>query len=349
MKLNHISTLALNTGLRHSTVQKQIELNIAQYEVSSGKRADLGRQLGAFSSSITSFETQIKFIEQVKITNSFVENRLQTMQIGIGSIIENSNNFVGQLTTELSGSLDKSLLKTLGDSALSSIASAVNVSFKGEFVFSGVNTDSKAIVDYNAADGASAKTAVQTAFTSTFGFPPNDSQTETISPAALEAFIDGPFNDLFDDTNWETLWSGSSERGVRSKISTRELVENPTTAHNQAFRTATAAAVLVSEFSDISLNSSALNQLATSAVSKMASSIGALGDEQSKMGVVQERVEDANERMDFQKDLLKGQLSSITDVDAYEAALRLNQLSTSLQASYSATARIQSLSLLNFI
>jgi flagellar hook-associated protein 3 FlgL len=349
MKLNQISTLALNNGLRNLTVQKQVELNTAQYEVSSGKRADLGRQLGAFSSSITSFETQIKFIEQTKVTNSFVENRLETMQLSINSIVEISNNFVNQLTAELSGTIDKNLLKSLGDSSLSGINSALNVSFKGEFVFSGINTDSKSIVDYNGVDGAPAKTAVQTAFVSTFGFSTTDPQVSTITPSELEAFINGPFDSLFDDNNWETLWSGSSERGVRSKVSTQELVENPTTAHSQVFRTAIAATVLISELSDSPLNASTLNQLATSSISKMANSVGSLADEQSKIGVVQERVKSANERMDFQKDLLSGQLSSLTDVDAYEAALRLNQLSTSLQASYSVTARIQSLSLLNFI
>ena len=81
----------------------------------------------------------------------------------------------------------------------------------------------------------------------------------------------------------------------------------------------------------------------------MAESVAGMGNEQSKIGVLEERIEDANNRMDFQKDLLNGQLSGITDVDAYEAALRLNQLSSSLEASYTATARIQSLSLLNFI
>ena len=87
----------------------------------------------------------------------------------------------------------------------------------------------------------------------------------------------------------------------------------------------------------------------STAITTMAESIAGMGNEQGKIGVLEERIENANERIDFQKDILGGQLSSITDVDAYEAALRLNQLSSSLEASYSATARIQSLSLLNFI
>lgn len=330
-------------------MQKQIALNNAQYEVASGKHSDIGRHLGVFTSSLVSLQSQIELIDQTKVTNSFMESRLQVMQISIGLIVESSNNFVGQITAELTTNLDQAVLKSLGETAVSNLTSALNANIKGEFVFSGVNSDTTAIVNYAGTDGAAAKAAVQTAFQTTFGFAVNDPLASTITPTALEAFIDGPFKDLFNDANWESLWSNSSQRGIKAKISARELTEVPTTAHNTAFRKTTAAAVLIAEFSDVSFNSSTLDQLASSAVSKMAESVASLADEQSKIGVVEERVEQANGRMDFQKEILSNQLSGITDVDAYEAALRLNQLSSSLEASYSVTARIQSLSLLNFI
>ena len=349
MNINSISTLSFNSRLRESTLQKQVELNNAQYEVASGKKYDLGRQLGTFTSSVVSLQSKISLIDQTKVTNSFAENRLQTMQISIGSIVESSNNFVGQITTELTSDLDQSVLKSIGEATLSSLGSALNVSIKGERVFSGVNTDAVALVDYNGPDGASAKAAVQLAFQTEFGFAINDPLAETITPAALENFIQGAYQALFDDANWESLWSGSSERGVKAKISTSELVETPTTAHNQSFREVTAAAILIVEFSEAAFSSATKDQLANSAISKMAESTSQLGNEQAKIGVLEERIEKANERLDFQSGVLQSQLSEITDVDAYEAALRLNQLSSSLEASYSVTARIQSLSLLNFI
>ena len=69
----------------------------------------------------------------------------------------------------------------------------------------------------------------------------------------------------------------------------------------------------------------------------------------ARLGIVEERVSDANARMEFQRNILQQELSSLTDVDPYETAFKLNQLLTSLESSYAATARIQSLSLLNFI
>jgi len=349
MSTGYISTLALNSSLRASTLQKQTALNNAQLEVSTGKHADMGRELGAFSSTVISLDKQIALIDQTKVTNGLTANRLSTMQLSVSSSVDAANQFVGQISAELTTNMDGDLLYSLGSSTLATFHSNMNVTFKGEYVFSGLNSDAKSLVDYEGADGAAAKTAVQNAFFATFGFAVTDPAANGITPTALQNFIDGPFADLFNDANWEGLWSGASERGVRSKISTRQFAENTTTAHDQAFRDVVAVSVLVTEFSNGELNTSALDRLARTSVEMMAESISLLGDEQSKMGVIEERIKASNEQMDFQKNILGTQLSSLTEVDAYEAALQLRQISTSLEASYATTARIQSLSLLNFI
>ena len=349
MNLSNISTYALNTNLRLQTMNRQHQLSEAQIEVSTGRKADLGNSLGAFSSSVVSIDNQIRFIRQMEITNSFVEGRLSTMQIGMSSIVENANSFIGQLTAEINGSLDKQLLQTIGQSALESMTSAVNVNFKGEFVFSGVNTDTASLVEYSDVSGSAAKTAVQAAFSATFGFWVGDPAAQSISPTALKSFIDGPFSDLFNDTNWQTLWTGGSERGVRSKISPRELVETPTTANAEAFRKLTAATVLIDEFSNGQLKLSAIDQLANSALELISQGVVEIGVEQAKIGTLEARVEIANQRMAYQQTTLNEQLGELTDVDSYEAAIRLNQIISGLESSYAATARIHSLSLLNYL
>ena len=349
MKLNYISTYSLNSSLRNITLGHQSDLAAVQKEVATGKKHDIGNELGTFSSSVVSFSSQIEFMDQLQVTNSLVENRYSVMQSSMGSVIDSATDFLGQVTAELNSNLDPGVLKALGDATLSTLGSALNVTFRGEFVFSGINTDSTALNDYNGPSGAPAKAAVQAAFNTAFGFNPGDPAAQNITPAAMEAFIDGPYMDLFDDTNWQTLWSNSSDRGIRSKISTRELVETPVTANDTAFRTVTASAILISEFSSANLSEDTFNALAEKAVTTTSVGISQLGDEQSKLGVVEERVSDANDRMEFQKNILSQELSELTDVDPYETAFKLNQLLTSLEASYAATARIQSLSLLNFI
>ena len=349
MKINYVSTLALNSSLRAGTLEKQAKLAVLQTEISTGKKADLGRDLGAFSSRAVSLDAQIAELEQIEVTNSFAKGRFSTQQNGIAAIVDSSDQFIGQITTELTGSLNRNLLTSLGNSAIGTLQSTLNTTLNGEYVFSGINTVSTALVDYNGPDGAAAKAAVQNAFTTHFGFTQNDPLAAGITSADLQVFIDGPFAQLFDDANWSALWSDSSDQGVKSRISPQELVESPTTATATAFRDVTAAAVLISEFAGSAINDGTLDTLSRAAIEQTAESVGKLGVEQSKIGVLEERIEAADERLTFQRDLLRNQLSATTDIDAFEAATRLNQLTAGLEASYAVTARIQSLSLLNFL
>jgi len=349
MKLGNISTFALNNNLRLQFARMHNDLADAQKEVSTGKKADIGYSLGAFSSSSVTVGNQISSIEQTKVTNSFVENRLSTMQLSMNAMVEDATEFIGVVTAELTGSLDPGVLNSAAKSALGKLSNTMNVSLGGEYLFSGINSDSEAIYDYNGTTGAAAKAAVQNAFVTEFGFPVTDPSASSITPTAMKTFIDGAFSDLFNDANWDSLWTGSSDRGMRSKISTRELVENPTTGHVKAFRDFTASSVLMEEFATGNLPPSTINQLADSAVSLMAESISEIAVEQSKIGVIEQRVSSASERLDFQKNVLTNQMAQLTDVDSYEAATRLNQMVISLEASYAATVKVQSLSILNFI
>ena len=349
MKVDYISTYALNSSLRNITLGHQSDLATIQKEVASGKKYDIGNQLGAFSSSVVNFNAQIEFIGQLEVTNSFVENRFSVMQSSMSSVIESATDFLGQITSELNSDLDSGVLSAIGDATLGNLHSSLNVTVKGEYVFSGINTDATALNDYNDTSGAAAKTAVQNAFTTHFGFAPGDAAAQGITPAALEAFIDGPYSDLFNDANWTSLWSNTSDRGIRAKISQRELVETPVTANAQAFRTVTASAVLISEFASANLSDETRDMLAEKSVTNISKGIAETGQQQASLGVVEGRVSDANSRMEFQRNILQQELSSLTDVDPYETAVKLNQLLTSLESSYAATARIQSLSLLNFI
>ena len=70
---------------------------------------------------------------------------------------------------------------------------------------------------------------------------------------------------------------------------------------------------------------------------------------QAKLGTAQEKVEQANERMSLQKDILDEKITHLEAVDPAEAKIRVDQLMTQIQTSYSLTAQLKSLSLINFI
>ena len=304
MRTGGISTYALQNAARIHTNNLQEQLAEAQKEVATGRKADLGYSLGSRSSTVVSVEYLISSIEQTKITNSFVENRMSTMQLSMQSIVDQANDFISIASVELNSNLEKGLLASAGASALGAMTSSLNITLGGEYLFSGVNSDSPAIRDYQNSNGSTAKSAVQAAFATEFGFSVNDPAAASITPVALKSFIDGAFDELFNDTNWQSLWSNSSERGMRSKISTRELIENPITANVSVFRKVTAAAVLLEEFANGNLNSSTLNELANSSIETMAESIHEMGIEQSRLGILENRVSSASTRMDFPEEYI---------------------------------------------
>lgn len=349
MVVSSISTYALHSSLRSITLLRQTALNVAQKEVATGRFADIGYKLGGKTHFAVSIENEMKMIGQMKVTNSFVTRRMETMQISIGSMVETANDFLADMSTEITSSLDRKFLRNLSLSALENTTASLNISYKGEYIFSGVNSDSPAMVDYEGVSGAPAKQAVQDAFSNHFGFDANDPAAANLSKADMKGFLDGPYNDLFNDSNWQTLWSSASERGMRTKISSQELIEMPSTAQSEAYRKMIAASVLMVEFADTNLNDRAIDGLAEGALNLSSNAVSNLADEQGQIGLIQERVSRADNRMSLQKDVLANQLNDLTGVDPYEAAVRLQSLVISLEASYAATARIQSLSIMNYI
>lgn len=347
MKVGFVSTYAMNASVRMQTMRTQSDLATGEIELASGKKANIGRDLGPMTSQLVSVENQIDLIDRIKVTTSFVVNRMSMMQTSMTSMVNSGQEFIGQLSTEINGSMDSELLAQIADNALGQFTSVMNTSFKGEYVFSGINTDVMSLNEYTA--GSPAQTAVAAAFVTEFGFAPDDPLAEAITPAAMEAFFDGPFMDLFDDTNWPALWSGSSERGMRSKISPMELAENPTTAQADSFRKIAASIIAMKEFSEGNFNQGVQGILAKRALETMSIGINRLADEQSKVGTVEKRIEEANDRMDYQKIVLTDQVNAFQGINFFEISDRLSQLALSLEASYLATAKLQKLSLMNYI
>lgn len=349
MKLNQLSTYTINQTLRSLTLQKQQMLVDVQTEVVTGQVADKGLHLGNTISTHVRIGEQISQLDQFTVTNGTLATRLSLMQDAMSAITDEANSFTGQVIAKMGDPLDRSLLVSIGQGMLSGLHSTLNTTFKGEHIFSGINTDGIALVDYEGANGAAARQAVSDAFLAHFGFAKTDPAAASILPADMEAFLDGPFADLFNDANWASLWSDASDRGMRSRVSGREIIETPVTANDAPFRKAVAAAVSISEFGDIELSGDTVVRLSEHAVKAMAGAIGEVAARQSALGVVENRIENASERNAVQKSVLMAESDNLVGVDSYEAVTRMNEILLSLEASYEATSRVQALSLMNYV
>lgn len=349
MKTDYVSTYALHTNLRSHTLRAQSELAVAQKEAVTGKVADVGHHLGARTSMAVNLDGEMGRLEQLTTTNGILQSRMSVMQSAMSSLSGSADQLIAQLTAEIGGTLDRSTTAGIGQSLFGTMSDVLNTNIGGEYVFSGVNTDALAFVTPGSTQGDAAAQAVRDAFSTHFGFTVEDPAAEAITSAQIEAFIDGPFADLFNDANWAALWSDASDRGMRARISPRELVETPVTAHAQGFRDMAAASMLVSEFGAGNLGEQAMDALAHRGLELVSTAVNRITQDQTELGVVEARIGQANDRMTLQKELLARESQELTGVDPYAAATRLNELMVGLEASYTVTARLQALSLMNYI
>jgi flagellar hook-associated protein 3 FlgL len=194
-----------------------------------------------------------------------------------------------------------------------------------------------------------AKQAIDDAFSTYFGFAQNDPQVSNISAAQMADFIDTVFVDLFDDASWSALWSDASDRNVRSRISTSELIETSANANESAFRKLAMAYSMLGELGGDRLDKGAFQVVADRALSAVGGALQDLTGIQARLGIAQNRVANASERLTIQRDIMSQQILGLENVDLFETATRVNTLMSQVELSYSLTARIRQLSLLRYM
>jgi flagellar hook-associated protein 3 FlgL len=150
---------------------------------------------------------------------------------------------------------------------------------------------------------------------------------------------------LFSDPAWKSTWSSASDQNVRSRISTSELIDTSVNVNDQAIRKLVSAYTMVSDLGTANLSQAAFQKVVDKATHLTAEALQGLTTVQANLGDAQQRVSDANSRMSIQSDIIKTHIGALEGVDPYEASSRLTQIETA----YSVTARIQKLTLLNYL
>jgi flagellin-like hook-associated protein FlgL len=194
----------------------------------------------------------------------------------------------------------------------------------------------------------SPRAAVASAFMSTFGFGLGDAAVSGITPDAMSAFLGGPFAALFEGTNWQD-WSNASGQNIQSRISTKEKVEASTNANDPAIQKMAMAYTMIFDLGLDRLGESTKEALVNKAVATFSEATRAMTNMQAKLGAAQEKVEESDERMSLQKDIFDEKIIHLEAVDPAEAKVRVDRLMTQIQTSYSLTAQLRTMSLINYL
>lgn len=352
MKTTFISTVTLWNSPRSSLDKLQVSLAKANTELTTGRHADVGLALGYKVGESLSLRQQRAEIGTLTDSNGLVIQRLKTTTAALDSIRDDATKFRDALVG-LPFNPPVEIIKGEAESYMQSLISNLNTSVGGQFVFGGINTKMKPADGFASGGPPSLKDLVAGAFSAPtgadgFGFPQNDPLVSGITADDMEAFLDGPFKQIFEGPGWNAL-SNASDQNIQSLISPLEKVETSTNANTPPMRQIAMAYTMIFDLGIESLSSATRNVVIKKAIDVLSTAISGVIGVQADVGTAHAKTERANERMDLQKSIFEERIGQLEAVDPTEAKVRVDQLMTQIQTSYSLTAQLKQLSLINYL
>ncbi|MDR3407196.1 MAG: flagellar hook-associated family protein [Methylovirgula sp.] len=343
-----ISSYAISSALRQAVLNAQSNLAQARQEVSTGTYADVGVALGAQTAQDISLRSQESLLQTLTTTNNLTATNLSTTQGVLSSFQTTAQSLLNSLVG--SGNQDgvATSLQQQAQSALKALISGLNTTEGGNYIFAGTNTAVAPITDYYGT-GAANKLAVDSAFSSYFGFSQTSSNVANITPSQMQSFLDTQFAPLFQGTNWTSNWSTASNTTTSSEISPSLTVSTSVSANESAFQDLAQAYTMVADLGTQNLSNSALQTVETNAENLINAGLSGLTDIQSSVGAVQNDITSANSQMSVEMSVLSTQIGNLENVNPYEASTEVSNLQTQIETAYSLTSQLTQLSLVKYL
>jgi len=350
MSASIVSTLSLGQAMLSSVTRAQSQLTQLTAEASSGEYADLGLQLGGQNGYELSLRNQTNLLQSLATANNLTVTNLKTAQAALDSIRSTAESAVSTLTSVTAGSSSAaSALQDTGTNALQSLISDTNTTSNGQYVFGGDNSGVAPMADYFSSTTSAAKSAIDAAFQSAFGFAPTSASAANISASAMQSFISGPLANLFSGASWTSDWSSASSTDVTTQIAPGETATTSTDANQPGFQQLAEGYAMLTEFGGSSLSSTTQQTVITAASSLINQGISSLTATEATLGSAQTQVTDASTSMSNQLTILQTQIGNLDDVNANQIATQLNSLQTQLETAYQLTGQLQKLSLAQYL
>jgi flagellar hook-associated protein 3 FlgL len=343
MKTTFISTNTLWNSPRSNLDRMQTDLVKANKELTLGRSADVGLKLGYQTGETISLRQDMGELDALIDSNANVKIRLDATTAALESVREMTGRLRSSLISAPLTDENVAVIQNEARTNFGGLLADLNKQVNGQYIFGGIKTQEKPMADF-----ATVEAAIDGAFAAKFGFAQNDPAVSGITPAEMEDFLTGAFADLFTDAGWAS-WSKASSRNILSSVSTSDRIETSINANAAAFRDLAASYAMVFGIGLNGLNDNTKTYLIDQTIRKMSSGADGSAELQAQIGSAKNTLMMSNDRMELQKYIFEERLAKFEGVDAAEAKIRVDQLSTQIQVSYRLTAQLRQLSLVNFI
>jgi flagellar hook-associated protein 3 FlgL len=347
MSANYISTLMLSSSLRSSITNNQAALSKASTEATTGRFYDVGLELGATTGGDLTLRADMSFADQLVDTNGLVSGRLDITQSRITQLGTTATDFLKDLIAARSTDGGGRIILPPASANLQDLIGALNVSYNGSYLFSGINTQNMPVSAYAA--GSTSKNQVDADFLATFGFPQSSPNVKNITPAQMQTFLDTTFDAEFASPAWNTNWSSATDPVMQSRISTTEVADTSVSANEPAFRKLAEAYTMMADLGNTTMDQSTFQVVVDKAIGLVGNAITDLATLGGNVGTVQQRITKATDKLKTQQDILNNQIVGMEKVDPAEASVRVNTLQTQIQTALALTSQLQKISLINYL
>lgn len=340
-----ISSQLLLQAPRLAMADSQKRLARAQVEVATGRHEDIGLTLGGQTGTVIGLRLHVSELEQRIDSSRQAGLKAEAAQEALTNVNSVAEKFRSTLTGARTAEGGRSLTATFARTALDSLRDSLSTSFDGQYLFGGLSTDRPPLNAYDSGP----RQAIVNAFQTEFGFPPDDPAAAGLSVNQLQGFLDGTFKAQFSPAGWTGSWSNATDATPQFRIQSGDYVSLSATANGAFSRSLAEAFSMMEVFGNSKISASAYQATVNKALAVVSDGQLMTAAEQARIGIGEDRLKAAQTALEQRKTTATAAISSLENIDPYEAATRVNQLMTQLEGAYSLTGRISKMSLLSYI
>lgn len=352
-----VSTLQLSLGNRKHVATTTERLERAGEELSTGVKSDVFGELGARAAQLLSLRAREDNTQAYIDSNEILASKLQAMLTSVDAVRgEGQSVLEVSLINATRPSTGATALQDEARAALESTIATLNISYNGDYLFAGIDSDVGPLSRWDDASGTTG-TSPAAVLGAIVGTGPATAAEADDMIARIDAFFASTNSDPAQ--NFEgTFFGGTPQldaggapaRRVTGRIDAGQALEYGVQANDDGFREmlkglAMLAVTDVSKISDEAAYARWMTAVNTALSGGMDGTLQASAD----IGFNQQVVETAQTRLNDMSLVQRKQIAAYENVDPYEASTLVKTLETQLNATYSVTARLSQLSLLNYL
>ncbi len=334
------------------------KLSQAGQEAATGLKSDVYRSLGLRSGETLALRARMDRTDAFLVSNEQLGDKLALTAKVMGNLRDVAQGFLDNaITSRDQSNLSTSVLQANAKAALDQITAQINTSFGGAPLFSGTISSPAALQPFdkvNPRSGLSPRDVlgqvVGAGLTDAADANGKLDQLAAIFASDATAPAAQRFESTFYNGTPRLAADGSAAARVSARIDENLTLDHGVQANDPAFSEMIRGLTMMASLDASKIaDPDAYKAWVGSALDGIGKGIGSMLEAEARIGGQQQQVEQTLGSQRARSDLFRNQVLALEGVDAYEAATRVTQLQTQLEATYAVTSRLSKLSFLNFM